>query len=89
MLWFPESPRWLFDHGHEDKALEILADLHGKGNKDDALVQLEFEEIRQQVYFERTEGAKSYIDLLKPDVFRRVVLGTCLQMWRYVNPSRK
>ncbi len=30
------------------------------------LVMLEYEEIKQQVLFERTEGAKSYLDLLKP-----------------------
>ncbi|KAF9239286.1 general substrate transporter [Melanogaster broomeanus] len=79
MLWFPESPRWLVDHGRG--GLQILADLHGNGNRNDPLVVLEFEEIRQQVNFERNEGAKSYADLLKPGVFRRVVLGCSLQMW--------
>ena len=44
-------------------------------------MQLEFEEIKQQVYFERTEGSKSYLDLLKPGIFRRVGLGASLQMW--------
>ncbi|KAJ8520790.1 hypothetical protein ONZ45_g2436 [Pleurotus djamor] len=81
MLIFPESPRWLFDNGREEEALEILADLHGGGDKTNELVVLEFEEIRQQVYFEREQGAKSYLDLLQPAVFRRVVLGASLQMW--------
>ncbi|KAH7905571.1 general substrate transporter [Hygrophoropsis aurantiaca] len=81
MLFFPESPRWLIDHNRETEALEILADLHGGGNQQDELVVLEFEEIKQQVYFERTEGAKSYADLLKPGVLRRVGLGCSLQMW--------
>lgn len=85
MLFFPESPRWLVDHDREEEALQILADLHGKGNKDDELVQLEFEEIKQQVNFERTEGAKSYTDLLKKGVLRRVGLGTSLQMWSQVS----
>lgn len=34
-----------------------------------------------QVYFERNEGAKSYMDLLKPGNPRRVMLGMSLQMW--------
>lgn len=34
-----------------------------------------------QVLFERTEGAKSYLDLLKPGIPRRVMLGMALQMW--------
>ncbi|KAF8805033.1 general substrate transporter [Phlegmacium glaucopus] len=81
MTVFPESPRFLFDHGYEDEALQVLADLHGEGDKSNDLVVLEFEEIKQQVYFERNEGAKSYADLLKPGNPRRVMLGMCLQMW--------
>ena len=63
------------------EALEILADLHGKGDPNNELVQLEINEIEEQVRFEREEGAKSYVDLLKPGIFRRVGLGTSLQMW--------
>jgi sugar porter (SP) family MFS transporter len=81
MILFPESPRWLYDHHRESEALQVLADLHGKGDKNNSLVQLEYEEIRQQVEFERSEGAKSYLDLLKPGILRRVHLGTSLQMW--------
>jgi MFS family permease len=65
----------------EAEALTVLADLHGNGDPTNGMVQLEFEEIKEQVYFERTEGAKSYFDLLKPGVLHRVSLGASLQMW--------
>ena len=81
MLFFPESPRWLIDNDRESEALEILADLHGKGDPNNELVQLEFAEIVDQVEYERKEGAKSYLDLFKPGIFRRVTLGASLQMW--------
>lgn len=81
MTLFPESPRWLFDNDREDEALQVLADLHGGGDTSDELVQLEYEEIKQQVQYERQEGAKSYLDLFKPGNPRRVLLGCSLQMW--------
>ncbi|KAF5376800.1 hypothetical protein D9757_009504 [Collybiopsis confluens] len=55
----------------DEEALEILADVHGGGDKNDELVRLEFEEIKQQVIFEQLKG----------NIPRRVFLGSSLQMW--------
>lgn len=41
MLFFPESPRYLMDNGRSEEALQILADLHGKGDINNELVRLE------------------------------------------------
>ncbi|KAG8991138.1 hypothetical protein FRB93_002918 [Tulasnella sp. JGI-2019a] len=81
MMWFPESPRWLMDKGLNDRALEILADVHGGGDPNNALVQLEYNEIKGQIDFERQYGAKRWGELFEGSVFRRVVLGVSLQMW--------
>lgn len=88
LVWFPESPRWLIDHGREEEALEILAEVHGKGDPNAELVQLEFAEIKDQVNFEKKFGAKSYKDLLEPGVLRRVSLGTSLQAWSQLTGVR-
>lgn len=69
------------DHDRNEEALQILADVHGKGDVNHELVQLEYHEIRAAVEYERTHGAKSYMDLLQPGIFRRVALGTSLQAW--------
>ncbi|KAF8310974.1 glucose transporter [Clavulina sp. PMI_390] len=81
MLFFPESPRWLMDHDRNEEALEILSDLHGKGDPNVALVQLEYNEIRASVEYDRTEGSKSWMDIFAPGIFRRVGLGMSLQAW--------
>lgn len=46
ILFFPESPRWLIDHGHSEKGLRTLARLHANGNVDDAWVRAEYAQIQ-------------------------------------------
>ena len=58
-----------------------MAEVHGKGDPDAELVRLEFAEIKEQVEYERKFGAKSYADLLEPNVMRRAFLGMSLQAW--------
>jgi len=67
VVWFiPESPRWLLDHGHADKAREIIAKWHCKGDDSDPLVEFEYREISNALALER-EAARTttYWDLFK------------------------
>jgi MFS family permease len=46
ILLFPESPRWLIDHGREEEGLKTLARLHARGNIDDEWVRAEYAQIQ-------------------------------------------
>ncbi|KAF1912763.1 general substrate transporter [Ampelomyces quisqualis] len=80
ILMFPESPRWLIDHGRVEEGLRNLAKLHAHGNENDPWVQAEFQQIQDQLTFEHEHEAKSYAELFKDkSCFRRLFLACALQ----------
>lgn len=80
ILLFPESPRWLIDHGHVEKGLFNLAKLHAHGDESDPWVQAEFQQIQEQLTFEHEHEAKSYVELFQDkSCFRRLFLACALQ----------
>jgi MFS family permease len=81
LFWFPKSPRWLASKDRWDEALQVLADLHGKGDRTSPKVLAEFTEMEEQLRFEREEAISSYRELLKPRIAKRVFLGMSVQMW--------
>lgn len=44
ILFMPESPRWLYVHGKQEKCKEFLRLYHGNGNADSVWVQLQLQE---------------------------------------------
>lgn len=80
ILLFPESPRWLIDHGKESEGLKTLARLHANGNENDVWVQEEFAQIQAAITHEHEHEAKGYRDLFTDrSSFRRLLLMVALQ----------
>lgn len=80
ILLFPESPRWLIDHGRDDDGLATLARLHARGDMNDPWVLGEYSQIRYAIATEHQQAAKGYRELLTDRASRRrLVLVTALQ----------
>lgn len=65
ILIFPESPRWLIDHGHKELGLQTLARLHAHGDVDDPWVKAEFAQIEEAITYDHDHEAKSYAELFR------------------------
>lgn len=80
ILLFPESPRWLIDHGKPEQGLQTLAKLHAHGDIDDAWVRAEYHQIQDAIAFEHEHEAKSYAELFRDkSSFRRLFLSCAIQ----------
>ncbi|KAF9885957.1 hypothetical protein FE257_012132 [Aspergillus nanangensis] len=80
IMLFPESPRWLIDHGKHEEGLKTLAKLHAHGDENDAWVRAEYNQIKESIVFEHENEAKSYVELFTSRAsFRRLFLCCALQ----------
>ncbi|KAK8152852.1 general substrate transporter [Phyllosticta citrichinensis] len=77
IVFLPESPRWLLNHGHEEEALRVLEALQPKANPE--IIRAEVDIIQHALYEEKEiAGGTSFKALFKkgPQNFRyRVLLG--------------
>lgn len=81
MPLLPESPRWLASKDRWDECLDILANVHAKGDQQDPEVLAEMVEIRQIVDIER-DSASTYWALFNKKNWRRSMVGIMTQVWQ-------
>ncbi|KAK4235759.1 MFS sugar transporter-like protein [Achaetomium macrosporum] len=81
LFFFPYSPRWLASKDRWEEALQVLANIHGKGDVNHPKVLAEYQEIEEALRFEREQATSSFKTLVAPRMFKRVILGMSIQMW--------
>ncbi|KAI9729434.1 MAG: MFS sugar transporter [Cirrosporium novae-zelandiae] len=81
LFFFPKSPRWLASKDRWEEAIHVLANLHGGGDVNHPKVLAEYQEIEEQLRFEREEAVTSYKALTERKMLKRVILGMSIQMW--------
>jgi MFS family permease len=80
--FFPESPRWLASHDRWEEAHEVLANLHGKGNRQDPVVMAELEEVREAARVAALSKDIGYLGLFTPKVIKQTMVGVSVQVWQ-------
>ncbi|KAL9114986.1 MAG: hypothetical protein Q9227_001230 [Pyrenula ochraceoflavens] len=81
LFFLPESPRWLARKDRWEEALEVLALVHAKGNRDHNFVKAEMNEIQEMCEFERQNADVSFLELFKPNMINRTHIGVSTQIW--------
>ncbi|OJJ08587.1 hypothetical protein ASPVEDRAFT_47720 [Aspergillus versicolor CBS 583.65] len=82
LLFFPESPRWLAGQERWEEALDTLAAIHGKGDRNDPVVQVEFEEVQEAARIAHESKDISFLALFGPGIWKRTLCGVSVQVWQ-------
>ncbi|PSN74257.1 high affinity glucose transporter [Corynespora cassiicola Philippines] len=80
-IFLPESPRWLAKNDRWEECQSVLALVHAKGDMNAPFVNLEMQEIRQMIEFERQNASVSVTELFKPKMLNRLHVGIFTQIW--------
>ena len=81
MILLPESPRWLASKDRWEQTRAVLTLTHGHGDPDSPFVIREFDEIREWIKIESEANNASYLELLRPRMLNRTIIGIFMQIW--------
>ncbi|OQD80395.1 hypothetical protein PENANT_c036G04667 [Penicillium antarcticum] len=87
LVWLiPESPRWLYSHGHSEKAWDVITKYHGEGSRENAFVALQIREYEEAINIQGSDKRSwDFRELIntKPARWRLacVVIASFMSQW--------
>jgi MFS family permease len=81
LFLLPESPRWLARKDRWEDCHAVLTLVHGRGDPNNAFVQIELQEIKDMCEFERNNADVTFLELFKPNMIKRTHIGMFTQIW--------
>lgn len=81
LVLFPQSPRWLAGRDRSEEALEVLAMLHGGGDRASPVVQEEFAKIQESIELSHAMGKVRWREIVHRDNIQRISAGISVHIW--------
>uniref|UniRef100_L2GCW1 MFS glucose n=1 Tax=Colletotrichum fructicola (strain Nara gc5) TaxID=1213859 RepID=L2GCW1_COLFN len=82
LFFFPESPRWLGQKDRWEECHEVLAHLHGGGDRESPVVLAELDEVKDAARVAAESKNIGVLGLFGPKIWKRTLAGCSVQVWQ-------
>ncbi|KAF1994573.1 general substrate transporter [Amniculicola lignicola CBS 123094] len=80
IFWLPYSPRWLLEQERDEEALKVIKRLHGDIGADESFFLAEYQQMREQLRFEKAQQKAGWVDCFNtPSNRKRIMLAVLVQ----------
>jgi hypothetical protein len=74
VFFLPFSPRWLLEQDRDEEALAVIKRLHGNIGHDDSFYLAEFNQMREQIRYEKSVASPTWAEVFRTASNRKRVL---------------